>query len=427
MKTAVWMVLLAGSAAAQEDVVALSRLGAQFYAHADYRNAELKLREALALASDSQARAGILFDLGAVLRIESRLPEAESFYQSAIAARAPDSPDQARPLAGLALVQMTEGRIAEAIENAERAVRLSGDNVLWSAAARNTLCTLLLLRGQAARAETVERNIAERLKLAGASESEEYVDALTNLASSRLVLGNLAQAAGDLREAETVALRIAGPDHPLTAMVWNNLGKILAASGDAKRAEGLFQRAIAAWRASLGPGHPDVACGLVNLAALAQGRKQFAAADRLYRQAIAIDEAALGSDSLTVANYWNDLGALAEAQHHHRQAEAAIAKGLAIAEMKAGPNHPDTARMAVNLAIVLYAEAKYTQACGLFTGAVPVKERILGPDSAELASILRIYASSLRAIHDYVNAESTDLRATRIITRNALAGKNTVN
>jgi len=49
-----------------------------------------------------------------------------------------------------------------------------------------------------------------------------------------------------------------------------------------------------------------------------------------------------------------------------------------------------------------------------------VRERVLGPDSPELASILRLYAASLKAGKDYVAAERAELKATRITTHNAL-------
>lgn len=434
MKTALLILFaLAPCAAAQESAQALSSLGAQFYHAADYKNAESKLRQALAISPDDETRAGLLFNLAADLRMQSRLPEAEELYKRAIALRetisGPDAPELARALAGLALAFIQQGDLSSAAESAERAVRVSANtsDARQSASARNSLCTLLLLRAQPARAGEIERHVIEELKKSDATESHEYVDALTNLASSRLALQDLPQAELDLLEAEAIALRIAGPAHPLTAAIWNNLGKVLAAKGESKPAEALYRKAIDAWRISLGPNHPNVACGLANLAALYQARKDYAAADRLYREAIRTAESALGPDSLTVANYWNDLGALEEARHRHRDAEAAIAKALAITEKRVGSDHPDTARIAVNLAIVEYGQARYADACGLFSKALPVKERILGADSPELATILRLYADSLRGIHDYADAERTDLRATRILTRNALRGQATAN
>lgn len=407
------------------EAVALNQLGARLYTAGDYSNAEKNLRAALAMEQaqancDPRTHAGTLFNLAAVERMMSRLPESESLYNRAIAAiegvAGPDSPDLARPFDGLALVRMAEGQLAPAMDAAERAVRVSPKDPV----AQNTLATLLMARGDSLRARAIEQKVVDQLEAASATASHDYVNALTNLGTSRLRLGHYGQAERDLRKAEAVSLKVAGPNHPMTATVWNNLAKTRAAEGDWKDAEGLFRKAIAAWRTSFGPTHPDVAYGLSNLATLYQSRKKYPEADRLFRQAIAIDEASLGPDSLKVANDWDNLGALLAARHHYRDAESAIARGLEIAGGKVGFEHPDTAGIEVNLALVYYSEAKYVEASRLFARALPVKARVLGPDSAELAGLLRVYAGSLKAAHDYVSAERVDLQATRILTHNAL-------
>ncbi len=417
---------------ASSEAVALDALGAQLYSAGDYQDAEKKLREALAIEQakstpDPGTLSSIFYNLAAVARAQFRLPQSETLYQRAIALRetvsGPDSPELIRPLAGLALVYMAQGRIAPAMDSAERAVRVSTnhqDNLRQMAVAQNALATLLVIQGDSARAEGLEQKVVNELHRASATESREYVNALTNLGTSRLRLANYRQAEVDLREAEAVALRIAGPNHPITATIWNNLAKTRAAEGDWKDAERLFQRAVAAWRTSLGPVHPDVAYGLSNLATLYQSRKSYVAANRLFRQAIEIDEAALGADSLKVANDWSNLGALESVQHHYRDAESAISKALSVARKNVGFDHPDTARIAVNLAVVYYSQARYGEASGLFARALPVEERVLGPNSVEFASVLRIYASSLRLAHDYVDAERVELQAIGINTRHAL-------
>jgi len=413
------------------DANTLNNRGSRLYVAGDYAKAESVLREALRMQQDQASPnaatlASTYFNLAAVARMQSKVTEAESLYNRAITLResssGPDSPDLAHSLSGLAMVYHSQGKMTQAIELAERAVRVSAnrpDDVRAIAAAHNTLATILLSKGDASKAEALERHATDELKRASAIATQEYVNALTNLGTSRLRQANYRQAESDLREAETAALQVAGPDHPLTATIWNNLSKVRAAQGDGRSAEALLGKAIAAWRKTFGPDHPDVAYGLSNLAMLYQGRKRYAEAERLFRQALQIDQAALGADSLRVANDWNSLGALALIQHHSSAAEGMLSKGLSIAQSKA-PDHPDTAGIAVNLAVVYVSQARYAEASKLFAGALPVRERVLGPDSPELASILRLYAASLKAGKDYVGAERAELKATRITTHNAL-------
>ena len=409
----------------------LNNLGSRQFASGDFKNAEKNLRESLEMQQaqtdpnrDTLART--LFNLAAVARVQYQMPAAEALYLRSIETResisGANSPELGNALSGLAMVYLANGRLNDAVDLAQRAVRVSAqrpDDWRQLAVARNTLATLLMVKGDAAGAENLERWVKDELPTRAAG-SEEYVNALSNLGTARLRLSNYRQAELDLRAAEAAVLKLVGPDHPMTATIWNNLAKVRVAQGDAKGAEALFEKAIAAWRKGVGPGHPDVASGLTNLASLYQSRKRYAEADRLFQQALDIDVAALGADSLKVANDWNNLGALSAVQHQYSTAEIRLTKALDLAEKKAGANHPDTAGIAVNLAVVRLSLARYADAARLLAAALPVKERVLGSDSPELASLLRLYSSALKGDRNYVAAERADLRATRIDTRIAL-------
>jgi len=277
------------------DANTLNNRGSRLYVAGDFTKAEAALREALRVQQEqaspnSATLASTYFNLAAVARMQSKMTEAESLYNRAIALResasGPDSPDLAHSLSGLAMIYQSQGKLTQAVELAERAVQVTAnrpDDVRAMAAARNTLATILLSKGDSARAEALERHVTDELKRVSATATQEYVNALTNLGTSRLRQSNYRQAESDLREAETAALKVAGPDHPLTATIWNNLSKVRAAQGDGRSAEALLEKAIAAWRKTFGPNHPDVAYGLSNLATLYQARKRFSEAERLFR------------------------------------------------------------------------------------------------------------------------------------------------
>jgi tetratricopeptide (TPR) repeat protein len=94
---------------------------------------------------------------------------------------------------------------------------------------------------------------------------------------------------------------------------------------------------------------------------------------------------------------------------------------MEIAQQRVGQDHPDFAEIAVNLAIVYHAQGANERAALLLARAVPVKEHSLGPDSPELASILRLQASTDRKLERYAEAAAADMKATRITVHNQIS------
>ena len=372
--------------------------GARLYAQGEYARASEVLCKAVAEEQgDPAALASTLFNLAAAERVQAHLGKAAELYKQSIDVRegafGPDVPELARPLAGLALVYQGQGRVADALPLARRAARLNpGD-----ADVRNTLATLLLAHGDIQEGASTAAAVVRDLEGTGRMESQEYVAALANLGTAKLRLGDASGAETELRKAGKAALNVTGGKKRLIATIWNNLAKARAAQGDYKSAEQLFTKAIGAWRETLGSQHPDVAYGLSNLANLYQRQGRYSEAERLYRQAMEIDTAVLGGDSLKVATDLGNLGALFAIEHRLAKAEPLLEEALAKAEKSAGVSHPDTAGIAVNLAVVYNAEGKHALAATLLARAVPVKEQSLPKGSTELAALMRLQASEVRA------------------------------
>ncbi len=78
-------------------------------------------------------------------------------------------------------------------------------------------------------------------------------------------------------------------------------GALLRPGSRTRKAEPLYQQALAIRKKALGPEHPDVATSLNNLAALYASQGQYAKAEPLYQQALAIRKKALGPEHPDVA------------------------------------------------------------------------------------------------------------------------------
>jgi tetratricopeptide (TPR) repeat protein len=79
-----------------------------------------------------------------------------------------------------------------------------------------------------------------------------------------------------------------GPDHPVVAILLNNLAGLLYATNRLSEAEPLCRRALAITESSYGPDHPNVATGLNNLAWLLRDTNRLSEAAPMSRRAVSI-------------------------------------------------------------------------------------------------------------------------------------------
>jgi len=213
-------------------------------------------------------------------------------------------------------------------------------------------------------------------------------------------------AQGQYGEAETLhdrALAIyektLGPDNPLTATGWSNLGNVRYLQGKLAAAEEAHRRALAIREKVLGRDHPDTATSLNNLAnvlleqgkdvrtsgaeQLAQRRlgqvQVFSEVEGMYRRALSIQERALGPDHPAVANTLNNLSAFLDQAGRSAEAEGLQRRALAILEKRVGPLHPDTAATLTTLALSLDRQGKVVESEQVYLRAVDTSRKAGNP------------------------------------------------
>ena len=109
------------------------------------------------------------------------------------------------------------------------------------------------------------RVLAARRRVLGPNHPE-VVDIQTILAFSLHLLGRSDEARNEATQAESLALRVLGPDHAATLGVWDVLGQIAASRGDRQRGEALLRRVVAGREHLLGVLDPNTINALGNLA-----------------------------------------------------------------------------------------------------------------------------------------------------------------
>jgi tetratricopeptide (TPR) repeat protein len=254
--------------------------------------------------------------------------------------------------------------------------------------------------------------------LAWAAESASIADPTRRLMGQ---LGLLLHAKAQHRRAELFSRRALaigeaslGPDHPEVARDLNNLAVMLHATNRLAEAEALYRRALAIDEASLGLDHPEVARDLNNLAALLHATSRLAEAEPLHRRALAIDEASFGPDHPSVAIRLNNLAGLLQATNRLAAAEPLYRRAFAITESSLGPDHLTVATCVNNLAELLRATNRLTEAEPLYRRALAITESSLGPDHPDVATSLNNLAELLRATKRIAEAEPLYRRALAI-------------
>src|SRR5262249_5531374 len=99
-------------------------------------------------------------------------------------------------------------------------------------------------------------------------------------------VGKTNAALAQATEAEGLALRLLGPEHPATFEAWAILGQIALRQGDYERAEVLFRRVLEGREALLGPLDPETIRSLLRLARALHGQRRLEEARLLYMDEI---------------------------------------------------------------------------------------------------------------------------------------------
>lgn len=326
-------------------------------AEGEFGAAEQLLREALALLPGTNRRWAanrrrVALDLGTVLRLQSRLDEAELITSGTIE-ECRDAKPADRACIGTGTYML--GRIYSAqgrLEDAERKLtsalaiqrELYGESNVATLEAKDGLADLLVILARPGEAEPLLREIV-------ASRRRIFGDAHPGLG---VALSNLGNAVSDYRdrlpEAEQIyresiaVLRAAyGGPHPEIATALNNLGFVYNRMQRWDMARDAYHESATIRRATLGESHPDTAAALLGEALAVNKLGQFTQAERLLRQAIKTFDQTLGQDHWRTANaqrylgtVLTNLGRYAEAETILRDAERKLVAAL-------GPAHERTA------------------------------------------------------------------------------------
>ncbi len=358
----------------------LNKVASFLWGRADHSQAKRLLEQALALErgrqGDDLAIADRLNDLGLVLWDMGRLDEAKSALEQTLEVRQSalgrDHPEVAATLNNLGAVLCDLEIGAEARDALNEAIGIwmadhkSGTPAIALALSNLGVALMIMDKLEHAK-EVLERSLRLWDELSTSAETE--VRELGHLAGERAYCERELHEAprsapravamvpasgrlGDVAATRDQAIEWARTtgQHAAVATTLDNLGTVLARSGELPEALQLLFRGLGIRQLQLGNEHPDVAWSVNNIAVVVADMGELVEAKALFTEALAIRETKLGLDHPDVATSLNNLATALADLGDWPGAQQLLERALRIREEGLGEAHPAVARVRARLA-----------------------------------------------------------------------------
>ena len=323
---------------------------------------------------DAGVRAELLTELGAVLRVQGRVPQAREVLQW----------------------------------NHARALQEFGAADRLTLAAGNELARVTMLGGDLAGARSLLDGL---LAQAGAGNSVERADLLYTSAMLATKQHDVDRA---LREGFAALRmdRMRGDDDRLTRAL-SEIGNIQLTAHEYAGAVASYREALERNIARYGAEHINVATEHANLSRALRQSGDLAGAEREARAALAIDAKTLPADDWRHARHLNALMIVLRIKHDYAGALAAAQESLRINRLANGEDHPETANDLNNVGMLEALSGDYANAVAPLREALEHSVAKFGAEHYETATT--------RANYGYVLAHAGDVPAGVKELRHALA------
>ena len=343
-----------------DTATSLNNQGVQLYSQARYGEAEHVYRKVLDLPVESgteaaRVRAVTAGNLGTLLRVTGRYAEACRMLLESLTEMEGNSAsapvEVLRTLENLASSYQAMGDLTSAETYARKAVMYAESHA--EIRQRERVNVKLLVAGIHVDGRRFDQAEAELPTLLPEADEVQTMIVYNSLSAIALQRGVPADAERYARLVLERAARGLPKNHPLLAMVSNNLAQACRFQEKYLEAETYYREAIAQWETSIGPSHPDLAKGLSNLAAFYHERGRDAGAEALYLRAETIFDKALGPDSVLALVARNERADALRGQHRYAEAERVGSQSLAALEKRLPVEDPRVLRALGNRARLL--------------------------------------------------------------------------
>ncbi len=386
--------------------------GGQLQENFRYREAEAKLRQALAirqkvLGEQHPSTADSYNNVAFCLTAQGKHAETLPMYQKALAifqkVLGEQHPSTADSYNNVAFCLNAQGKHAEALPLFQKALltrqKVLGEQHPDTANSYNNVAGCLNAQGKYGEALPLfQKALLTRQKVLG-EQHPSTATSYNNVALCLNAQGKHGEALPLLQKALLIRQKVLGEQHPSTAASYNNVAGCLNAQGKYGEALPLFQKGFTICQKVLGEQHPDTAASCNNVAGCLDDQGKHGEALPLYQKALLIRQKVLGEQHPSTAATYNNVALCLTAQGKHADALLLYQKALAISQKILGEQHPSTAICYNNVAWCLTAQGKDAEATRNFEAALLGHEfgRLKAADSGFDRSLFRAEELSPRS------------------------------
>jgi hypothetical protein len=272
--------------------------------------------------------------------------------------------------------------------------------------AMSNLARTLYVQGDLAGARALQERVLEaRLRLIGETHQDTFA-AMGNLATTLHAQGDLAGARVLQERVLEASQRVLGESHFVTFTVMSNLALTLKAQGDLPGARVLQERALEASQRELGAEHPDSLKAMGNLAVTLNAQGDLSRARVLEERVLEGSQRVLGEEHPDVLKAMSNLATTLYAQKDLAGARVLQERALEGSRRVLGEAHPDTITVTGNLAAVLSEQGEMEGARALQERVLEARRRVLGEQHPDTLMAMSNLATSLYAQKDMAGARA---------------------
>jgi tetratricopeptide (TPR) repeat protein len=339
------------------------------------------------------------------------LPEAEQQLEIALAIRRrilkETNEDTLTSLDRLAVVYRLEGKYAKAEplrqEYLESRRHSLGDLHPSTLDAMNNLALLYRYEGKPALAEPLYIKAVDglrRLKVV----NEQSVGTMSNLAQLYHDQAKYAQAEQLFSEVVGAAPRVMGAENPKTTIIMNNLAQVYLDEGKLGQAEALQRKVLDVDTRVLGPEHPDALIDLGNMGKILRNQGKYPEAEAAFKRVLEAQSRVSGAEHPYTLTTMNLLGTVEFYEGDYTGAEQLFTRALEGDRRVLGKEHPRTLNTLVWMGRTRLQQRRYDLAETSFREALDAYKRT-NPAAWERYQSESLLGQSLAGSRKYDQAE----------------------
>lgn len=290
----------------------------------------------------------------------------------------------------MGLTYLNLGRPQQAAPQFQRAVELRathpGPDGLDTQVSRESLASALSALGKHDEAQTLARDVVERIVQLKGAEDAAALHAMNSLGMILVAAGGVEEAEQWLRRALDGRLRTLGDGHPDTLVSMSSLGILLQEKGQLAEVESLFRHVVEHRRRLFPEEHPRRLVAEENLASVLHDQGHLDEAGAMYRSLLETSRRVMGDEHTRTLVLINSLAQVYQAQDKFELAEPLFRENYQTRVRVYGRDHQGTLVAISNLASLYQAMQRYAEAEPMMRETLAIGERILPEDHWYLAA-----------------------------------------